>query len=178
MTIFAGRRAEFLFECVDEISYAFNARSVATFFERTGRRHKKVCGIVETKRQDVFCKRFAEFRFEFPREINFVISEFRADNVYRVGLDVIFIYRIHGLSFKTRNIVAVARFHVNITQNFDEKNFFILFFLVIRVNVGQKSVYHFFEVRYIHILEPETYYFFVEYVSEKIRFDKLACRMH
>ena len=178
MTIFAGRRAEFLFKCVDEISYAFNARSVATFFERTRRRHEKVCGIVETKRQDVFRKRFSEFRFEFPRKINFVISEFRADNVYRVGLDVIFIYRIHGLSFKTRNIVAVARFHVNITQNFDEKNFFILLFLVIRVNVGQKSVYHFFEVRYIHILEPETYYFFVEYVSEKIRFDKLARRMH
>ena len=69
MTIFAGRRAEFLFEGVDEISYAFNTRSVATFFERTGRRHEKVCGIVETKRQDVFGKRFAELRFEFPQEI-------------------------------------------------------------------------------------------------------------
>lgn len=90
MTIFAGRRAEFLFKGVDEISYAFNARSVATFFERTGRRHEKVCGIVETKRQDVFCKRFAEFRFEYPvydlplLPMLFKKEAYRRDNYPRV----------------------------------------------------------------------------------------------
>ena len=90
MTIFAGRRAEFLFEGVNEISYAFNARSVATFFERTGRRHEKVCGIVETKRQDVFGKRFAEFRFEYPvydlllLPMLFKKEAYRRDNYPRV----------------------------------------------------------------------------------------------